>query len=95
MGSLQREYCSKEPIILMSQVLPVRPAPKIQIRFSGLISGSPKAGAGEPDRYSGSPARVIPASILKNILRPRAIARNERFLNARTLETLRHRMLPL
>src|SRR5919199_988550 len=95
MGSLQRVCLSNEPIILMSQVLPVRPAPKIQTRFCGLISDSSKAGAGEPARYSGFPARAIPASTLKNILTPRVIARTVRFLNCSTSETLRRRALPL
>src|SRR5919107_24249 len=96
MGSLQREYRSNEPIILISQVLPVRPAPKIQIRFSGLISGSPEAGgAGEPNRYSGSPARVIPTSTVKNSFIPRAIARTARFPKTGTLEAPRQRVLTL
>ena len=39
----------------MSQVLPVRPAPKIQTTFSVPISGYSEAGAGEPDRYPSFP----------------------------------------
>ena len=40
-GSGHREWSSRSPIILLSQVLPVLPLPKIQITFSGLTPLDP------------------------------------------------------
>src|SRR3982750_2297022 len=98
MGSTQCGYRFRceYVIIHMSQLLPVRAPPKIQTRFSGLISdSSPAADAGGSGTGSERLAHVLPASGLKNFLIPRATLRAMRFLNTGTLEPSHHRLLPL